>query len=189
MKLEKELSVLVDTTYPKLHQILLEKGFLVKEKYNIDDIYMIPTSIDIFATPELELLQNCVLIRKVTEENHVERKLVYKYKKFASNGDILEQGKVQCKIENEKDAYLFMTFIHYKELINIHDSCIIYTNNHMELCIQLVNDKYIFIEYECHSNKDINEMIKELKSLDLPIRSDNYFVKKALLVFEDTYQR
>ena len=54
--------------------------------------------------------------------------------------------------------------------------------------MQLVNQKYIFIELEGKEDANIDDMKEILNSLDLPIRKDNYFVKKALLVLDDVMQ-
>ena len=70
-------------------------------------------------------------------------------------------------------------------LLDINDHCIVYKKDNIEICVQLVNQKYIFIELEDKENADITMMKKVLNSLDLPIKKDNYFVKKALLILDD----
>ena len=45
MKLEQEITVLVTSTYQELHEQLKKKNFIIQEEYDVNDIYMIPTSI------------------------------------------------------------------------------------------------------------------------------------------------
>lgn len=71
-----------------------------------------------------------------------------------------------------------MKKINYKEFIRIYDKCIVYNDSKIELIVQLVNDKYIFIEMEDKDdvNKKFNntqEMIKTLKK----------YTPKTLLLF------
>lgn len=185
MKLEQEITVLVTSTYQELHEQLKKKNFIIQEEYDVNDIYMIPTSIEVNSISRSELLQNCVIIRTVQEKTKTLNMLLYKYKEYASNGDILKQGKVKCHIKDTTEAKLFMEAVRYKKLLDINDHCIVYKKNNIEICVQLVNQKYIFIELEDKENADITMMKKVLNGLDLPIKKDNYFVKKALLILDD----
>ena len=81
-----------------------------------------------------------------------------------------------------------MEYIHYQKLFDISDHCIVYERDNIQICVQLVNQKYIFIELEGKEDANIGDMKRILNSLDLPIRKDNYFVKKALLVLDDVMQ-
>lgn len=78
-----------------------------------------------------------------------------------------------------------MKAIHYKRLFDISDKCIVYANDKSELVVQLVNDKYIFIEMESTGDyidreyKDVEEMKSDLLSYNLSIDESNFFVKKS----------
>jgi len=84
-----------------------------------------------------------------------------------------------------------MNRINYRTLFEINDRCIVYANEETELVVQLVNDKYIFIEMENEAefiNKnyfDIEEMKKELEKYNLPYDRNNYFVKKAEIMLSN----
>ena len=188
MKLEQEITVLVTCTYSELDELLKKQNFVRQEEYDVIDIYMVPVSINVNSIPRLELLQNCVIIRAIQEKTKTLNMLLYKYKEFASNGDILKQGKVKCHIKDTTEAKLFMESIHYQKLFDISDHCIVYERENIQICVQLVNQKYIFIELEGKEDANIGDMKEILNSLDLPIRKDNYFVKKALLVLDDVMQ-
>jgi len=188
MKMENEITVLVNCSFNELHEELIKNNFQIKEKYQLNDIYMIDKNVDIKAMEKLEVLKKCILVREIGENT---KKLVYKYKKYALNGDILEQGKVECPITDIDKAVSFMESINYRELFRIYDEIIVYANDKTELAVQLVNNEYIFIEVEDKCNyidrvyTSIEEMKEDLDSYNLPYNKDNYFVKKAELMLED----
>ena len=83
-----------------------------------------------------------------------------------------------------------MEAIDYKKLFSISDTCIVYANSTSELVVELVNDKYIFVEVEnkCEyvdrEYKDTEEMKEDLLSYNLPIDASNFFVKKAEIMLD-----
>ncbi len=188
MKLENEITALVKTDYKSLLYELEQNGFIQKEEYIVDDIYMIDNKMDIFNMETLNILKKCVLVRNV---EGIEKELLYKYKEYADNGDILKQGKVICPITDISKAIDFMKAIGYRELFNINDKCIVFTNNKIELVVQLVNDKYIFIEMESkceYIDKEYNtidDMKNDLCSYNLSIDKSNFFVKKAEITLKE----
>lgn len=189
MNYENEITVKVNTTYDKLHDILLKNNFIIKEEYTVKDTYMINKEIDITKLNDLEVLKQCILVRDVVD---IEKSLVYKNKEYDSEGNIIKQSKIKCPILDIDKGIKFMEEINYIKLFNIIDKCIVYVNNENELVVELVNDKYIFIELESNPeyiNKKYTcylDMINELNSYNLPIDKTNYFVKKAVLVLNDT---
>ena len=56
---------------------------------------------------------------------------------------------------------------------------LVYSNGEVELVVQLVNDKHIYLEIEASEDKDIKEMKQIIKKYKIPFKDDNYFVKKA----------
>lgn len=84
-----------------------------------------------------------------------------------------------------------MESINYKQLFKIYDKCIVFVNNETELVVQVVNEKYLFIEMETnceHINRKYSseqEMIDDLNNYDLPIDNSNYFAKKAEIILKD----
>lgn len=189
MNYENEIIVKVNTTYDKLHDILLKNNFIIKEEYTVKDTYMINKEINITELNDLEVLKKCILVRDVVD---IEKSLVYKNKEYDSEGNIIKQSKIKCPILDIDKGIKFMEEINYIKLFNIIDKCIVYVNNDNELVVELVNDKYVFIELEPNPeyiNKKYTcylDMINELNSYNLPIDKTNYFVKKAVLVLNDT---
>ena len=188
MKMETEITVLVKSNYENLKKELEKHDFQIKEEYELIDDYMINNNIDLSKLSKLEILQNCILVRNIV---NIKKELLYKYKKYASNGDILEQGKVECPVTDIEKAIEFMKSINYKKLFNIYDRCIVYANKESELIVQLVNDKYIFIEMESECEyvdrkySSIEELKNDINKYNLPIDTSNYFVKKAELILSE----
>lgn len=189
MKMETEITVLVKVDYNTLKKELEKNGFQLIEEYELKDDYMISSDINLTNLSKLEILQKCILVRDIVG---IKKELLYKYKKFASNGDIIEQGKVECPVTDINKAIEFMKSINYKKLFKIYDKCVVFANKESELIVQLVNDKYIFIEMESeceHINRkynSIDELKEDLNKYNLPIDNSNYFVKKAELILAET---
>ena len=192
MQMEAEISVLVKTDYETLQKELKENDFLLKEEYVVNDIYMIDENVNISNMSYLDILKKCILVRDIVG---FEKVLLYKYKKYAENGDILEQGKVRCPITDVDKAVKFMETIHYKRLFDISDKCIVYANDKSELVVQLVNDKYIFIEMESTGDyidreyRNVEEMKSDLLSYNLSIDESNFFVKKAEIMLKEILEK
>lgn len=188
MKYENEITVQVTCSYEELYNLLIKQGFKIIKKYTIIDEYLISKDYDLRNKNYLDILKECVIVRYI--ENIV-KELLYKYKEYSNNGDIIKQAKVSCKVNDIKEASNFMKTIGYKELIHIQNNSVVYTNDKIEFAVQLVNDKYIFIELEDKSeylNKtysSIEEMKEEINLYNLPIVKDKYFAKKAAIILED----
>ena len=150
---------------------------------------MIDKNIDIKKLKKLEILSKCILVRDIVG---YEKLLLYKYKKYDVNENIIEQGKVKCPILDIDNAIKFMESINYYTLFNINDICTVYANDDIELVVQRVNGKYIFIEMEDKAEfinrkfNSIKEMIKFINKYDIPFERDNYFVKKAEIILDET---
>ena len=191
MKMETEITVLVKSNYETLKNELIKNNFEEKEEYELNDIYMINNDIDISKMNNLEILKKCILVRDIV---NIKKVLLYKYKKYADNGDIIEQGKVECPVIDINKAVNFMESINYKKLFKIYDKCIVYANDQTELVVQLVNDEYIFIEMESECEyinkiyKNVDELKEDINRYNLPIDNSNYFVKKAELILKKTLE-
>lgn len=192
MQMETEITVLVKTDYETLKKELKTYGFQEKEKYTVNDVYLIDGTIDILKMKSLDILKNCVLVRDIVG---IEKDLLYKYKKFDTNGDIIEQGKVECPIIDVDKTIQFMKMIKYKKLFNIVDNCVVFANDTTELVVQLVNSKYIFIEMESKCEyikkeyKNVNDLKNELCRYNLSIDSSNFFVKKAEIILNEILKK
>ena len=192
MKKEIEITVRVNVGYEKLEEELKQNNFIKKEEYIVNDSYLINSSINITDMKSLDILKKCVLVRDIVG---ILKQLLYKYKKYDNNGDIIEQGKIKCPVTDINKAMEFMNAIGYEKLFNIYDKCIVFANDKTELVVQLVNDKYIFIEMESepqYINKkyeNVEELKDDICSYNLSIDKSNFFVKKAELILNETLNR
>lgn len=192
MKKEMEIAVRVNVSYEKLEEELKRNNFIKKEEYIVNDSYLINSSINITDMKSLDILKKCVLVRDIVG---ILKQLLYKYKKYDSNGDIIEQGKIKCPVTDINKAMEFMNAIGYEKLFDIHDKCIVFTNDKTELVVQLVNDKYIFIEMESEPQyinrkyENVDELKDDMCSYNLSIDKSNFFVKKAELILNETLNR
>ncbi len=192
MEKEMEIAVKVNVSYEKLEEELKQNNFIKKEEYIVNDSYLINSSINITDMKSLDILKNCVLVRDIVG---ILKQLLYKYKKYDNNGDIIEQGKIKCPVTDINKAMEFMNAIGYEELFDIHDKCIVFANDKTELVVQLVNDKYIFIEMESEPQyinrkyENVEELKDDICSYNLSIDKSNFFVKKAELILNETLNR
>lgn len=192
MEKEMEIAVKVNVSYEKLEEELKQNNFIKKEEYIVNDSYLINSSINITDMKSLDILKKCVLVRDIVG---ILKQLLYKYKKYDNNGDIIEQGKIKCPVTDINKAMEFMNAIGYEKLFDIHDKCIVFANDKTELVVQLVNDKYIFIEMESEPQyinrkyENVEELKDDICSYNLSIDKSNFFVKKAELILNETLNR
>jgi len=183
MKEELEICVKCFDSYEKLMKKLEKKNFVIKEDFQLNDIYMISKDIDINNTDVYEILNDYVLLRETVGKN---KWLVHKYKEFNDKKEIIKQGKSQCKIIDINKAKEFMESLGYKDLFSIEDHVVLVSNGKNELYIQHLSNGDIYIEMEQENiysdnlnGNDIDEMIKNLNKYKFKI-GDFYFENKSI---------
>ena len=193
MNYENEITVEVDTTLENLISILENRGFKLKEAYDLNDIYLI-NKLD-KKCDYLSMLNNCVLIRDIIEEDKETKLLTYKYKEYNENKEITRQGKVKVKIDDINNSKLLFKKLGFEELIRINDHMLVYATDKDELAIQNVNGKHIYIEIEDKCNyanrfyNSIDEMKKVITDNNIPIKNNDFFIKKAEIELQETYNK
>lgn len=109
---------------------------------------------------------------------------MYKYKEYDDSENIIKQGKSKVQVISKEDAKSFLKIIDYKELIRIVDHIEVYEKNGLQICVEEVNDKYLFIEIEeSEKYNTIEKMIDALENTGINYDKSNYFVKKAKIIF------
>ncbi len=63
MKLEKEITVLVNDSYENLHKDLIKQGFKITTKFKLHDVYIIFKDINLENKSTLDILKKCLIIR------------------------------------------------------------------------------------------------------------------------------
>ena len=188
--MSNEITVSINCSLQEIYNLLENKGFSIVDKYNMEDIYYIQKDIDIKKQAIEQILKNYVLIRKVTQfipDNFVDsynvNKLIFKSKEIASDGSIIRQDKKDCIIKYIYEGIEFIEALGYKELMTIKEKAIVYGKDDLQLVIKDVENSENLIEIETKENNEKLDTIDKLKNivreLQIPIKANNYFVKKA----------
>ncbi len=191
MNYENEITVEVNTNMNDLIKILESKGFKLKEAYNLNDFYLINKKDK--NNDYLSMLNKGVLIRHIIEDNKENKLLTYKYKEYNENKEITKQGKINVKVDDIDNSKLLLEKLGFEELIKIYDKLYVYATDRDELVVQSVNNKHIYIEIEdkCHYANRIYNSVDEMKAViidnSIPIKNNNYFVKKAEIELQEMY--
>lgn len=190
MKLENEITVEVLETKENVIKSISSNGFKLLKEYDINDIYLVKKEFQNCKNYN-KLLNNSILIRDISEKSNTRKLITYKQKHIDDNGNILNQINANVEINNIEDAYNMLKLIGYMELMKISDHISVYQkNNGDELALQFVNDRiYIEIEEKCeHTGKryeSLDYMKGIIKNLNLPIKDEKYYAKKAEDILND----
>lgn len=183
--MSNEITVKIKCSIEELFNILKSKNFKFIEKYLLDDTYFIPNNLKLSNMTIREIISHAVILREVTEyspENKI-TKITIKKKEFDIKGNIINQSKIECKIENKEAGIKFLKALGYKELMNIKENDTIYGKNRLQIAIKDIINGEKLIEVETLENDpklDTTEKIKEkINELQIPIDTNDYFVKKA----------
>lgn len=193
MNFENEITVLVNSELNDIKEYLSNLGFKVMEEYCVNDIYMI-NKCYVDNEHSLELLKKCVLIRNIIDESGSKKFLTYKYKEYNDKEEIIKQGKINVKVDSIDNSKKLLEALNFEKLISINDNLTVYSNGVDEIVLQYVNNKHVYIEIEDKCNyidkkyNSIEEMIDVIKKYNIPIKDDNYFVKKAYIELSEVYK-
>lgn len=183
--MSNEITVKLTCSIEELCNLLENKNFRIVEKYILDDTFFIPRELNLKSMSHREILSRAILLRDITEfipERKV-IKLTFKNKQIDDKGNILKQSKVDCEILNAKTGKAFIEAIGYDKLMNIKENDIVYEKNELKIAIKDIKDGDQLIEVETvkgNSELDTIEKIKQkIKELEIPIDTNDYFIKKA----------
>jgi len=183
--MDNEITVKVKCELNELYKILEEKGFIITDKFSLNDIYLVPERLKIEEMSTREILSHAVIIRNVIQEMPygIQNKITFKKKEFDNEGNILKQTATSCEIKNIEDAKKLFQAIGYKEIMHIKENDLVYGKDGFELAIKDIQDGEKLIEIETVEDNIELDTIEKLKekvvSIEIPIYTDNYFVKKA----------
>lgn len=184
LKESNEITVKIKCDLNEFYDILKDKGFKVIDKFSMDDTYFIPKEIDLDKMSTRDILSKAILVRDIVGKvsNRRTKKITYKIKNFDEHGNILSQRAVNCDILNIEDAKKLLKAIGYKEAMNIKEDDIVYEKDKLQLAIKDIHNGDNLIEIETTEDKDLDtveKLIKRINEIEIPIYTDNYFVKKA----------
>ena len=189
LKENNEITLKIKCELNEFYEIMKKKGFKVINKFRLDDTYFIPKDLKLNKTNIRYILSKAVLVRDITDEISDEKtKLItFKIKEFDENGKILNQESVNCKIYDIEDAKKLLKAIGYKEIMNIIEDDVVYEKEGFEIAVKDIKNGDNLIEIETSDNEEldtIEKLIKKVNELEIPIYTDNYFVKKAEVELE-----
>ena len=189
MKMENEITVEVDTDLETLDKILKEKGFKVKKECDLNDIYMIRKEDK--TGDYLTMLSKCILLRHSFNKDFDKKRLSYKYKEYNDNMELIKDGKIEVIVDDIDKAKQLLEVFNFEELLRLYDHMYIYVSDKDEFAVQVVNNKHIYIEIEneCNIANRVYQSQAEMKQVltdnNIPIKGNNYFVRKALIELEE----
>jgi predicted adenylyl cyclase CyaB len=189
LKENNEITLKIKCELNEFYEIMKKKGFKVIDKFRLDDTYFIPKDLKLNKTNIRYILSKAVLVRDITDKMTKERpKLItFKIKKFDENGKILNQESINCNISDIEEAKKLLKAIGYKEIMNIIEDDVVYEKEGFEIAVKDIKNGDKLIEIETSDNDEldtIEKLIKKVNKLEIPIYTDNYFVKKAEVELE-----
>lgn len=193
--MSNEITVRLKCTVKEICDILEKKGFSIIDKYFLEDFYYIKEDINIKELTIREILKEYILIRNVTQfipnefiDSYKEVSLTFKRKNISSDGTIISQEKKDCQIKDKIQGEQFLNAIGYKELMIIREKAVEYEKDGLQITIKDVenNEKLIEVETVDENNEldTIEKLIQKINKLEIPIYTDDYFVKKAEIELE-----
>lgn len=184
LKENNEITVKIKGSLNEFYKIIEEKDFKIAHKFSMNDAYFIPETLNLNKMSTREILSKAILVREIKGKTSgkIIKKITFKIKNFDDNGNILSQEAVNCDIIDIEDAKNLLKAIGYGEVMCIKEDDIVYEKDGLQLAIKDIKNGDKLIEIETEDNDDLNtidKLIQRINKLDIPIYTDNYFVKKA----------
>lgn len=182
VKEENEITVKVECSKDELLKCLKDNGFSKGRMFSLDDYYYIPKNLDIEHMTTREIISKAVIIRYIVSNNKISQKITFKIKEIADNGDITNQKAINCEVYDINEAKKIFESLEYYQIMNIKENDEIYSKNGFELAIKNIEKGDILIEVETEENTDwdtIDKIKNIIQKINIPIKKDEYFVKKA----------
>lgn len=184
VKEDNEITVKVRTNLDELYKLLEEKGFHLVYTFSLDDTYFVPEDLDMENMKVRDIVAKAVLTRYIVryDTGKITQKITFKKKEINENGEILSQEATDCEVLEIEDAKKLLTAIGYKEILRVKENDSVYEKYGFQLSVKDISGGDILIEAEIGENDGIST-IEELKQKmieeEIPIFTDDFFVKKA----------
>ena len=184
LKDSNEITLKIKCELDEFYNIVEEKGFKIIDKFSMDDTYFVPEEVELGKVNTRDILSKAVLVRDIIGKmsNRRTKLITFKIKNFDESGNILNQEAVNCDILEIEDAKKLLKATGYKEIMNIKEDDVVYEKDGFQLAIKDIKNGDNLIEIETEENKEldtIEKLIKKINEIEIPIYTDNYFVKKA----------
>ncbi len=180
IKKENEITVRTTCTDDYLLECMKRSGFKEGRNFKLDDYYLIPNNIDISNTSIREIVKNAIIVRYIEDQLGVTQLITFKRKIINESDEIIKQETVNCNILSIEEAKKLFEAIGYYQIMNIKEKDVEYSKDDFSLTIKFILNGDTLIEVETDLLYDsIDKLKSKLDEFNLPIETDNYFVKKA----------
>lgn len=184
LKKSDEITVKIKGNLKEFYKIIERKNFKIVDKFSMNDSYFIPEKLKLSEMSTREILSNAILIRDIRDKISGEtvKKITFKIKQFDEDGNIVNQSAINCNVYEVKEAKKLFEAIGYKQIMNIYEEDIVYEKDGFQLAIKDIKNGEKLIEVETEKSEELNtidKLIKKINEINIPIYTDNYFVKKA----------
>lgn len=180
LKTSNEITIKVNVSEEEFLKFLEDNNFKETERFTLDDYFFIPKDLDLSSLSIREIIAKAIIIRDIKGNNTRIPRLTYKIKNINDKGEIISQKAVNCNIYDKEEAKQFLDAIGYREIMNIFESDILYSNGEIEVGTKHIKDFDIMIEIETDDKYDtVDKLISKVKELKFPVDYSNCFVKKA----------
>ena len=192
LKESNEITVKIKCELETFYKTVEEKGFKIVDKFSMNDVYFIPNKLEIDRMNTRDILAKAVLVRDIIGKtsNRETKRITYKIKNFDKKGNIINQEAINCDILEIEDAKRLLKAIGYKEIMTIIEDDIVYEKDGFKLAVKNIKEGDNLIEIEENeSYNTIEKLIQKVNELEIPIHTDNYFVKKAEIELDKILKR
>ena len=181
-KNSNEITVKIKCDINEFYDIIEKRGFKNIDHFNLDDTFFISNDLDIDSMTTREILSKAVLVRKVTYDYKVVKLITFKKKKFDEKGNILDQQNVECNILEIDEAKRLLNAMGYKEIMRIVENDLVFKKDNVQFAVKDIVGGDKLLEMEMGFNESfstLSQIEEKMKELDIPVYTDNFFVKKA----------
>lgn len=184
METQREITVKLKWSLDEAKLYFVNKGIPLIESFILKDVYLAKENLDLKKINNLDILSSCIILREVYENDKaIDRKIMYKDKKYNEAGDIISETKYSCEVGNIEKMQNILDKIGYKELFRYEQECLGYGIDDKKILLQYIPDLGLFAELE-DNNKSKEQLINDLNELNIPYYENDYFVKKASLMID-----
>ena len=177
-----EITVKIKCDLDEFYKTIKERGFEEIDHFNLDDTFFIQNNLNIENMTTREILSKAVLVRQVTYDYKIVKLIVFKKKEFDENGNILDQQNIECNVLDTEEAKRLLKAMNYKEIMRIVENDLVFRKDNVQFAVKDVTNGDKLLEMEMGFNESfdtLTQIEEKLKELDLPVYTDNFFVKKA----------
>ena len=194
LKKSNEITVKIKGNLKEFYKIIESKNFKIVDKFSMNDSYFIPEKLKLSEMSTREILSNAILIRDIRDKisGEIVKKITFKIKQFDEDGNIVNQSAINCNVYEVEEAKKLFEAIRYKQIMNIYEEDIVYEKDGFQLAIKDIKNGEKLIEVETEESEELNtidKLIKKINEINIPIYTDNYFVKKAEIELDKILKR